>query len=108
LIFGQIIEYKAYKNIMTLPELFFLALGSMGFGYGLMILWRGRVRLYDKGVIRSYEGHAARYVAGGIMIASLGGLAIGILGFGYVWLAILSLIGYFVGRAMANEEANKK
>jgi hypothetical protein len=92
---------------MNAIQIIFLILGAVGLGYGLRALVRGEMEAYHKGDIRTYQGESVYYLAGGLILASLGLIAFMVLGLP-VALALLMSVAFFAGQYFANRIEDTK
>ena len=91
---------------MSFIALLMVVSGSIGFGYGLSIILKQRVKIYQRrtGAFLEYEGRAAQILGGGIAAAGIGAFALGAFGFQPMVMVfgILCSGFYFVSRSIAD------
>ncbi len=81
-----------------------LVFGAIGLGYAISTLAKRRIEIYSmtKREIIEYTGDAAQVASMGVLIASLGLLIIGVVGFAAWYLIVVVAIVYYGAMALAN------
>lgn len=94
---------------MGFVQILMLALGCVGLGAGVYMIWKREAKVYFQGEIRHFWGRSAQIIGIGLVIPGLGALALGIWGFQPAVMAfgILCSGVFFAARTIANRMAEQ-